>query len=82
MEPSNQTTCHEKYRPTSIPVRTVSRCKYLRYDIAMTSYTVILLTTEDSQISGICHMLEPKEINQDKSVPPMSSQIPSEDGHD
>ena len=23
-----------------------------------------------------------KEINQDKSVPPMSSQIPSEDGHD
>ena len=43
------------------PVGPVSRCKYLRYDTAITPYTVILLTTEGSQIFGTYLMLEPKK---------------------
>ena len=81
MESSTRSVCQERICPLA-PVGPVSRCKYLRYDIAITPYTVMLLTAEGSKISGICHMLEPKEINQDESVPPMSSQIPSKDGHD
>ena len=46
----------------------VSRYKYLRYGMVIAPCTVILLTTEGSQISVVCHMLEPKEIKQDKSV--------------
>ena len=45
----------------SAPVGPVSRCKYLRYDTAITPYTVILLPTKGIRIFGTYLMLEPKE---------------------
>ena len=43
------------------PVGPVSRYKYLRYDTAITPYTIILLLTKGSQIFGTYLMLEPKK---------------------
>ena len=42
-------------------VSPVTRCKYLRYDTAITPYTIILLTTKGSWIFGTYLMLEPNK---------------------